>query len=738
MTSGVDEDTRPERPGPTPPEPTPAADASPAADRTQTVPDRADEPTDPPQTTSPDGTPAEPASDPAELASDPAEPASDPADPVPGTAGSTSGAAADQAGTAPGPPARTTPERGPRDAERARRPRFWAGASLWAVIAWMIAFPAAGVLVKVVDLNPLSARGAVLPVAIGIAGGVLLLALAVWRSSDWVVGLVAGGYAAWVGMTLIASYNGTPYGDSGLRGDSARLVAMATKFTVHDTPVDGIVSAVPAEYPPLFPFLLGRASLLLDQPAWSLIGYGEATLISLAVLLAFLLWRGVVPAWVALALAVLPPWVFSQPRKSYEIITIAVFVPWVLRTFTDRSRREGGLHWLTAGVIGGLLIQTYQGYLMFALVGLLVLVAVTFWRSASRWRYLGHLVGVGVTAFAVAAWYLVPYLRGTLTYGGDRVNDYFISPAIVEDPLGVWYLTRPLASPLSLLQLLGLVGLVWYWRKRWWARPLLLTLLGVYVYRWAFVLIFTTNGHTLYLHYTTRLLGLVLACGAVLAGVEAVRALAVRIRVVGSLRRLALAGTAGLMVAAALAGMGTWMPHPPGLNDVRRPESAVANPNLAVYAHAEPLPDGSKPRYPAPDNITVTWFPAEPVRKVVHETLGPDALPVTLSYDERMYVFQPWPGYLAVERLASNTWTHWDERRAELVRLTGITDPAEFARATADTEFGEIDVFVLRRRPTGWHWGGIVFSPKQFDPAVWRIDDTIDSGVVVAVRRPTS
>ncbi|MGN9777446.1 arabinofuranosyltransferase [Micromonospora sp. H33] len=674
--------------------------------------------TDPPS--APTDPPSAPTDPPTALRAEdaPSEPAERPSDATPEHRAAEDGPAEGDAGPA---------------WHRRFRPRI--GAPTIAVLTWAAAYPGGAALVKIVDADPFTARGALVPAGAAIVGGLLLFALALWRSSDRIIGLVAGGYAAWVGLTLIASYNGSPFGDSGLRGDSARLAAMATKFTVHTQPVDGIVSSVPSEYPPLFPFLLGRLALQLDQPAWSLIGYGEATLISLAVLVAFVLWRGIVPAWVALALAVLPPWVFSQPRKSYEIVTLAVFVPWVLRTFTDRSRREGGLHWLAAGVIGGLLLMTYQGYVMFAAVGLVVLVVGSFWRSRHRWRYLGHLVGVGATAFVVAAWYLIPYLRGTLTIGGSRVNDYFISPAIVEDPLGVWYLKAPLSAPLHVLQICGLVGLAWYWRKRWWARPLLLVLLGAYAYRWAFVLIFMHNGHTLYLHYTTRLLGLVLASGGILALVEAGRALAARLRVVGSLRRVALVGTAGLLVLAGLSGAGTWMPSPPGLDSVKRPEGPQ-NYNLAVYTHAEPLPDGSRQRYPAPDEVTVTWFPAEPIRRVVHETLGPDALPVTLSYDERMYAYQPWPGYMAVERLASNTWTHWDDRRAEVVRLSGITDPAEFTRATKDTRFGEIDVFVLRRRPAGWHFGSIVFNPKQFDPAVWRIDDTVPNGVVVAVRKP--
>ena len=77
---------------------------------------------------------------------------------------------------------------------------------------------------------------------------------------------------------------------------------------------------------------------------------------SAAVLLAFLFWNGLVRPPVAFALAVIPPWVFGQPRKAYEIVALAIFLPWVIRTPTNRPRSQGGFHWAVGGVIAGLMI----------------------------------------------------------------------------------------------------------------------------------------------------------------------------------------------------------------------------------------------------------------------------------------------------------------------------------------------------------------------------------------------
>ncbi|MFC6023734.1 hypothetical protein ACFP2T_47225, partial [Plantactinospora solaniradicis] len=80
------------------------------------------------------------------------------------------------------------------------------GASFWATLTWAVGFPLAVLLVKLLDGNPLTGRGSVGPVAVGIIGGVILLVLVVRKYSDAVIGLAAGGYAAWCGFTLVASY----------------------------------------------------------------------------------------------------------------------------------------------------------------------------------------------------------------------------------------------------------------------------------------------------------------------------------------------------------------------------------------------------------------------------------------------------------------------------------------------------------------------------------------------------
>jgi hypothetical protein len=336
-----------------------------------------------------------------------------------------------------------------------------------------------------------------------------------------------------------------------------------------------------------------------------------------------------------------------------------------------------------------------------------------------------------VTMLVVAAWYIGPYIYATITFGGSRVNDLFVSTGIVDDPVGLRFLYDR-GLPLGLLAVVGLVGLVWYFRTRWWARPLAFLVAGAYAFRWILVVVFVASGHTLYLHYTSRLIEVILLSAGVLALVTAAPVLARKVTA-RSLRPVALLGATLTMVVAALAGRALWTPTPYGLGEVAR--ATTVAPNLQALAHAEWLPDGRTPRY-ATSDPRARYFPAQQVKDAVERVLGPGADPVTVCYEERLFAYYPWTGYVAVERTAATTWTHWEDRRAELVRLAALADPAQFAVASADTRFGGIDVFVLRADPDGWRWNDVRFSREQFGAGYWNVIDNLPTDTVVAVRVP--
>jgi hypothetical protein len=603
-----------------------------------------------------------------------------------------------------------------------------------AVVTWLVMAPVAMLLPALADENPFTPRGAVLPVA---AGGVLLagaLAVAAARPRRWRVplrtepltGVAAGLLAAWVVLALRSTLHGTPFGFAGLLGDEGRMSAMVTRYSATAVPTDGIVAGVPSEYPPLFPWVVGRASALLGLNAWQVLGDAQTLTISGAVLLAFLLWARLVPAPAALAIAAASLVAFGDPRKAHEVVALAVFIPWVPATFGRPPR--GRLHWLPAGILGGLIVATYLGFMLWGAAGILVLAWLAWRASDDRRRYLLYLAKVVAVAAVTASWYLVPYGWTLLRDGGQMVSDQFPAPAITSNPFP--FLD---ATPLGLLQLVGLAGAVWYRRTTWWATPLLCLTAGAYLYRAVAALRYVFTDHTGLFYHTDRMITVLLAIAGVLTVAHAAP---------GLVRRFATRDTIPHGVtAAALAALVGWSAFtywrewtPPALDAGTDIAEVADTHRYAVLAHAEPRPNGKRTEF-APAEPRIRWFPVKPVERAVEDVLGRGAAPRTLSYDERLFAYLPWPGYIAVDRTAAASTSHWDDRHDALAALAGVQDPEAFAKASANTRFGGIDVFVMHENAPAWTWGDLRFSPSQFSPRHFTVR-MLPKKTVVAIRNP--
>ncbi|WP_157252430.1 arabinofuranosyltransferase [Nonomuraea typhae] len=538
-------------------------------------------------------------------------------------------------------------------------------------MAWVVTTGAGFALVAWADPDPLTLRGAILPLpALGVLSA-LLIVLA-WRFGD-VSGAACGVFAGWVALVLRTMLNGTPYGFAGLYGDMGRIAASATRYTVTPWSADAFVEEVPAEYPMLYPWLIGRASVLTGVPAWRLVPEAEILVTSGAVVAAYLLWARLVRPPVALGIAAAGLSAFGDPRKAFCVIAALVVTPWAILAFGASPR--GRPAWWAAGLVGGVMVMTYQGFLIYAAPGLLALLALTWWRAPDRWAYMIHVALVVTCAAAVSAVYVVPYVLGALK-GGQPLADLYVSPDMAANPFPFLDPT-----PLGLLQLAGMAGLILLRGREWWAAPMLLLLAGLYVYRVAMMARFVLDGHSGFYHYTTRMAGPLLAA----AGVLTLATLLAR-------ARPGRYGAAALAVLLTGTGAVYWRTALP--EDVQPWASAWPSGRhfFTGLAHRE------------------TGFPARLIRDRVAAVLGPAARPRVLSADERLFSYLPWKGYIGGDRTAANTLTRYDDRRAELARLAAIRDPAEFARASATTRFGAIDVFVL----DAWRWRGITFQPAQF------------------------
>jgi hypothetical protein len=593
---------------------------------------------------------------------------------------------------------------------------WWSNPSAAAVIAWLVASPVALFVPQLVHYNPFGNRAWALVFAIAFAVVGIVSVISVRWSGETLAGVGAGLLAAWTIFALRMTLVSTEFGYGGLYGDAGRMAALANRYTTTIKSVDAWVPGVVSEYPPLYPWVIGRAAVVTGIAPWHMLAIVQCLTISAAVVAGFMLWRRMVPAWVALAVVAPSLLAVGDPRKAYEVLALYVFLPWAVATVGRPPR--GRLHWLPAGIIGGLLLQLYLGWFIFGSIGLVAIAYFTWRRSTDRPAYLLHLLKVIGVSMLVAAWYLGPYLWEMLTSGTNAVSDMF-------EPEGMNLTLFPFldTTPVAALELIGLSGLVWFARKTWWAPLLLALAAGAFAYRVIATIRYAFSGHTMFYHYSVSLYGTVLVIAGVLVLVRAVPQV---------LKRLDLTAPARAG-AAALAVLMLYVPYmysrewfPAGLN----PAS-----NYLVQAYLEPKPEDGSYSLVAPAEGRVPWLPVYQIRKRVESVRGAGAKPVTLSCDERFFAYIPWPGYVGTSRLSSNSLVRWDDRVAEVAKLATTTDPAAFARDSAATAFGPIDVFILIRDGVSLRWAaGIRFTQAQFDPAVWAIDDLPGNTVVVTRR----
>ncbi|RAY17217.1 hypothetical protein DPM19_03465 [Actinomadura craniellae] len=611
--------------------------------------------------------------------------------------------------------------------------------ALVALLTWALLGPWAAALPRVLNIDPFTQRGATLPLALGGAAAALLACIALRRAGPTLIGICAGVFAAYLVLVLRTALVGTPFPYEGVDGDSGRVSAAVVRYSVSWATSDAIVAGVPAEYPPLFPYVVGKIAMLLDTPAWQLLAPAEIIMISGSVIAGFALWIRLTAPPAALAISALLLPAFGNPAKCYEVVALAVFVPLALLTL---ARPPGGrLHWLPAGLLTGVLCLTYYAYVVFAAVGLVVL-GWWVWRSEpDRRAYLLHLARVTAVVAVVTAWYTIPYLIA-MAQGGQQVGDMYQATEISQDPFPFLDL-----SPFGLVQLAGVIALLWYGRTTWWANPLLLIVAGAYAYRVIGMIRWVATAHTGLFYYTLPLISACLIAAAVLGAWEAVPALLRWAR----RKDVSLSAGAGVVALTVLLGYTgysywyVWMPANRWLATADGgavPDWNTSN-RLAAYAHVQRLPDGRRTLHAqsASKGGARSYLPVADIQGLVYQVRPGDERPRTLSYSEQIFAFLPWRGFIGVDRNASLGPARWVDRHNALLRLATVLDPDAFARASADTGFGPIDVFVLRRDGDSLTWKGlrvpqtVRFGRSQFASASFYVQDLPD-GTTVAIRRP--
>src|SRR6476620_6118516 len=172
--------------------------------------------------------------------------------------------------------------------------------SLAALITLVVFLTVAFAAATLGPADPFRLRVGMVPVVVLFAGVIVVGVAARRLPADLASGIGAGLFGGWVAFTLRTALHGTSFGFGGMGSDAGRLAAMANRYASTWHSSDGIVPSVPSNYPPLFPWLVGRTSALIHVPAWRLLGPAEAIALSFTVIAGYLLWRRLLPGPLAL------------------------------------------------------------------------------------------------------------------------------------------------------------------------------------------------------------------------------------------------------------------------------------------------------------------------------------------------------------------------------------------------------------------------------------------------------
>ena len=560
--------------------------------------------------------------------------------------------------------------------------------------------------------NPASIEGHALALAglfVGLAV-VVACGAALRRRRALVSAVLVGVVATWLVFVQRAALYGTPFTFGLLDGDSGRLTGMATYYSQTWSSSDVFNVGAPNQYPPLFPWLVGRLSDLTGRDAWRLMAPVSVVLFSGSVVVSFALWRRMTSGPVAAMISIAVLAGYTSTGKSFVVLAVAIFIPLALLVVGDAE--AGRLHWAAAGLLAGVVVLLYYGVIVFAAPSLAALIFIRMRSSSSRRHEVAYLLKVSATAFVVASWYVMPVVWAALTTGESEQDQSLITAGLI-DPLPPFRAV----SPLTALQFVGFCGVLALWRKRWWSASLAPFVGGLVVFWGVAQVGLAATGNTLLLQYVPRVLGPVLAASGVLVCHEVVQLASGRFPA-DELRR-------GVLVVAA--SLSIWLLVPIGW--LVMPSLDWNKENNATLAHLAAAPDGRSSAF-APAELATNGFPLRRISAMVRA----GARPIVLSATQALHVFLPWPSYLQLEPGMSSS----SSREAEIVRLAHTLDPTAFAELSASLQHGSIDVFVLRDEGEQWMWRDVAFVPRQFGTDEFVLSHDAPSGLVIAVRTSLS
>ena len=506
------------------------------------------------------------------------------------------------------------------------------------------------------------------------------------------------------------------------------LTRLADTAAPHDMTYYGL----PPFYPPGWFWIGGRLAALTGTPAWEIFKPWAIVSITIAVVLAFVLWASMIRFEYALIVstATAAATLAYSPSEPYAAM-IAVLLPpmFVLAWSGLRGATRGGGWAAVIGVglflgVAALFYTLLLAYAAFTLTIMGLVLAVARRRLEPLLRLAAILAIAG--AIALVGWgpYLVAATNGHPADSGTAQHYLPAAGAQLEFPM----------LHFTLLGALCMVGTLWLVvRARSSTRAGALAIAVLALYAWSLLsMLRTLFGSTLLSFRLQPTLTILLTAAGAFGFIEATLAIARRYHQETG-RRIVTA-------AAALGAIGA-LTFSQDIPDVLRSDIVVAYTDTDGYGQrADRRPPGAEQYYREIDT------------KIREATGLPRNETVVLTADYSFLSYYPYYGFQGLTSHYANPLAQFDKRAAAIESWATLTNADQFIAALDKLPWKPPTVFLMRRGAHDTYTLRLASDVYPNQPNVRRYQIALDSALfddprfdvstvgpfVLAIRKPTS
>jgi len=463
----------------------------------------------------------------------------------------------------------------------------------------------------------------------------------------------------------------------GISVDQQFRTEYLTRLTDTASPRDMTYYGLPPFYPPGWFWLCGRLAALTGMPAWEMFKPRAIISITIAVVLAFVLWVNMIRFEYALIVstATAAAALAYSPTEPYAAI-IAVLLPPVFvlawSGLRGQTRSGGWAAVIGTGVFLGVAALFYSlllGYAAFTLAIMALVLALARRRVEPLLRLLViAVISAAMWLIGLGPW-LLAAIKGQPADSGTAQHYLPSAGAQLEFPMLHFTL-------LGALCMFGTLWLVIYARNSMRAGALAIAVLAVYA--WSLLSMLTTLlGTTLLSFRLQPTLTILLTAAGAFGFIEVTRALAARARPENARRVVAAAATLGAIGALTFSQ---------DIPDVLRSDIVVAYTDTDGNGQrADRRPPGAEQYYREIDT------------KILKTTGLPRNETVVLTADYSFLAYYPYYGFQGLTSHYANPLAQFDQRAAEIESWVTLTTADQFIGALDELPWKAPTVFLMRR-----------------------------------------